>query len=133
MLSRKKEPPRFVGVSGILARLWFEILKDLNIAPEFLRSRIMDYVQRSNKTGDTTSSRREYASNIAGQLASVKMTFRNLYRGLSIIGVVKVELSAKLYYKRANPTIHSVEFSVSKDTDDDGEIQGENGGQSNPD
>jgi len=129
MLPRKNQS-QFVGVSGILARLWFQILTDLNVQPEYLRGRISEYVQRSNKTGESRTAKREYASNISSQLANAKMTFRNFYRGLAIIGILKCELSIKLHYKRAAPTVHSIEFLVSKDTDDEADLsQGDDSGE----
>ena len=116
MLPKIKQE-RFHGVQGILAKLWNQILLDLNISPEFLRTRVVDYVQANKKTAvESTASRREYTSNILGQLTAKDMTWKNLYRGISIIGVVKVGLSVELHFKRRAPTVHSIEFEIMKNS-----------------
>lgn len=107
-----------VGPGGIVTRLWYTILHELQMRPnrfEFLLNEYILHNQRMSSAGTSKPARVLTRGNLRRELLdNPSMTIRSFIRGIRVIKVRQIKLSVELTFFTGKTSIHSTSVDLGK-------------------
>lgn len=95
------------GVSGVLTRMWRQMLADHALTLEQIDNLITSYIY--NPRNGVPNNRRDQISargNLTKEIFKEQMSWKVFCKALRVLGVIKFEISIKAYYYDGKTSIH---------------------------
>lgn len=101
------------GIGGIVARLWRQILKDMNIRPAIFHILLAEFVINTRKKmPDDRVSKLFTRGNVRKELERPTMTFKVFMKGIKMLNVVKFTIAVELQYASGKTSKHSTSVDL---------------------
>lgn len=101
------------GTTGVLSRLFREMLGDLNISIMVWSTLMNDYLNdRRHKIPRNRHDMASVQGNLTKELIRDKMTWKVFCKGLRFLQVVRFQISIKAYRANGSSTIHSINVNL---------------------
>lgn len=102
------------GVGGILARLWRQILKDLNIKPIQFENYLTDFIVSAKKNGaDNNVTRSITRGNLRREFEKPTMTFKVFIKGMNFLKVKKLRIGVDAVRRNNVTSTHITSIDLS--------------------
>jgi hypothetical protein len=101
------------GVSGVLARLYRQTLKDCKVSPTRFKILLTEAAIKARKSiNNGTVSKYFTVGNLRREIEKPVMTFKVFMKGIKLLKVTKMELCIKLTHASGVITIHSTNIDL---------------------
>lgn len=95
------------GIGGILARLWRQILRDINVRPSRFEMLLSDFINDAKrKVPDNRVSKLFTRGNLRRELERPTMTFKVFMKGIKMLNVAKIRIAVELEFGSGKKTLH---------------------------
>lgn len=101
------------GIKGVLARLYRQMLANLNIGPMTFESHMVDFLSRS-RTPNTRSDRQVVQGNLIKDFSKPTMTWPVFCKAIRFFRVWKFRLVIECYHENGKVSLHSVEHQLGR-------------------
>ena len=101
------------GIKGVLARLYRQMLANLNIGPIIFESYMVDYLSRS-RTPNTRSDRQVVQGNLIKDFSKPTMTWPVFCKAIRFFRIWKFRIVIECYHENGKVSLHSVEHQLGK-------------------
>lgn len=96
------------GVGGILANVWRNIARDLNITPAKYDVLVTEFiVDARRKAANQENAKTLSKGNLKRELERPSMTFKVFMRALTMLKVLRVRITFELEHANGRKTVHS--------------------------
>jgi hypothetical protein len=101
------------GIGGILARLYRQILMDLQVRPNRFNLLLKEASDNAKQTiTDKSVSKYFTAGNLRRELEKPEMTFKVFMKGVRLLKVVNFKICLELTFASGKKTIHSTDVNL---------------------
>lgn len=95
------------GIGGILARLWRQILADINIGPSRFEMLLTDFINSAKRrVPDNRVSKLFTRGNLRRELERPTMTFKVFMKGIKMLKVSKIRIAVELEFGSGKKSLH---------------------------
>lgn len=101
------------GIGGILARLWRQILDDLNVSPNRFEILLSDFINSAKRgVPEHRISRHFTRGNLRRELEQPTMTFKVFIKGMKFLKIVRIRIAVELEHGSGRKTLHETSVDL---------------------
>lgn len=101
------------GIGGILARLWRQILDDVNMKPNRFEVLLSDFITNAKRgIPEHRVSRHFTRGNLRRELEKDTMTFKVFMKGMKFLKIVKINFTVELQHQSGRKTLHQTTIDL---------------------
>lgn len=106
------------GIGGILARLWRQILDDLQVKPNKFELLLSDFINSAKRgVPEHRISRHFTRGNLRRELEQPTMTFKVFIKGMKFLKVVRIRFVVELEHSGGRKTLHETAVDLGGGSD----------------